>query len=244
VASTPVIPQHIQLEKAKSFSTPGASPSPSLAGAVSGQPSPALVPRINGAAPMNGLNGIGPAGPNGHQSQGAPLQNGHAPVAPPPPPPIYKEKTRAPGRGLADALIQSILVRTHYGIPVSHERKFRLEIPAHPKLAQQNFTVHIPANQFKLQIVPTLGSLVEQQRAHRLFVTLDGQMVPRGTPTPAPDDPLPQNALVFDALLHPGTNVIVVSVIAALPNGQKLPSGADCELESITIYAHLMKASA
>lgn len=103
--------------------------------------------------------------------------------------------------------------------------------------------MHIPANQYKLQIVPTLAPLDQQQRQHRLFVTMNGAMVARGTPTPAPDDPLPPNALVFEAMLQPGTNLIVVTIIAALPKGQKLPSGADCELEKITINAYLSKAN-
>jgi hypothetical protein len=116
-----------------------------------------------------------------------------------------------------------------------------LEVPAHPKLAQQNFTVHIPANQYKLQIVPTLSPLEQQQRHHRLFVTVNNLLVSRGTPTPAPDDPLPPNAMVFEVMLQPGTNQIVVTIVAALPKGQKLPCGADCEVERVIINAYLSK---
>jgi hypothetical protein len=143
--------------------------------------------------------------------------------------------------GFADALISNLLIRTLYGVPVPHERRFRLEIPAHPKLAHQNLTVHIPANQSRLQIVPTLAPLDHQQRPHRLFVTINGNLASRGTPTPAPDDPLPPNALVFEVMLQTGTNLIAVTLVAALPKGQKLPSGADCEVERITINAFLAK---
>ncbi len=73
---------------------------------------------------------------------------------------------------------------------------------------------------------------------------MNGHMITRGTPTPAPDDPLPPNALVFEVMLQPGTNMIAITVVAALPKGQKLPSGADCEMEKITINAHLSKYSA
>jgi hypothetical protein len=145
--------------------------------------------------------------------------------------------------GLADALIQSVLIRTLYGVPVPPERRFRLEILAHPTLAQQNLTVHIPANQYKLQIIPNLAPLDQQQRHHRLFVTMNGHLVSRGTPTPAPDDPLPLNALVFEVGLQPGTSVIAITLVSALPKGQKLPNGSDCELERITINAHLSKLS-
>lgn len=143
--------------------------------------------------------------------------------------------------GLSDALIQSVLVRTLYGVPVPPERRFRLEIPAHPRLAQQNLTVHIPANQSKLQIIPTIAALDQKLQHHRLFVTVNGHNIMRGTPTPAPDDPLPPNALVFEVALQPGTSIIAITTVAALPKGQKLPSGADCELERITIHAHLSR---
>lgn len=102
-ANTPGGPlQHLQLEKARSFSTPGASPTPPFVGVRqegSAQPSPAMIPRVNGAVALNGQNGIGPIGQNTPQLPiGAPVQNGHPP-APPPPPPIYDKKFRAAGRG-------------------------------------------------------------------------------------------------------------------------------------------------
>lgn len=49
------------------------------------------------------------------------------------------------------------------------------------------------------------------------------------------------NAMVFDVGLQLGTNIINVSVIAALPKGQKLPNGADCELEKMMVNVHLMR---
>jgi len=42
-------------------------------------------------------------------------------------------------------------------------------------------------------------------------------------------------------MLQTGTNLIAVTLVAALPKGQKLPSGADCEVERITINAFLAK---
>ncbi|KAK1828548.1 Bromodomain-containing protein [Podospora conica] len=243
LAPAPLAPQHIQLEKARSASTSGQSPSPSYVSArldAPIQPGPNMQPRMNGTGPLGTPNGAH-AAQNTPQRNGS-LQNGHSPmVHAPPPPPLYDQPFRSPGRGLNDALLPNLLVRTLYGVPVPPERRFRLEIPAHPKLAHQNFTVHIPANQHKLQIVPTLSPLDQQQRHHRLFVTLNGLLVTRGTPTPAPDDPLPPNAMVFEVMLQPGTNQIVVAIIAALPKGQKLPGGAECEVERITINAHLSK---
>jgi len=146
--------------------------------------------------------------------------------------------------GLADALIASLLVRTHPTIPVEQrqERRFRLELPAHPKLARQNLTFHLNGIHTRLQLIPRLAPLEQQQRQYRLFVTVNGHTVGRATPLPLPDDPIPPNAPVFDLMLHPGTNMITVIIIAALPKGQKLPGGEECEVEKFTLNAHLSRA--
>lgn len=227
----------ISQDKARSLSA-SAAPSPAftqakLEGGIQQSPVP-LPPR----AGMNGAT-MGPGTLTPQQPDSAALQNGHVPVvAPPLPPPIWDKIYRAPGRGLADALIHSILIRTHPSIPL--ERRFRLEVPAHPKLAQQNLTVHLPTNHSRLQLIPRLSPIMEQQqRQYRLFITINGSVVGRATPLPIPDDPLPVNAIVFDLPLQPGTTVISVTMIAALPKGQKLSNGAECELERISINAFL-----
>lgn len=141
---------------------------------------------------------------------------------------------------ISDALINSILVRTHPTIPL--ERRFRLEIPAHPRFSQQNITVHLPAGHSRLQLIPRIAYLEQQHRQYRIFVAINNQFVGRATPLPIPDDPLPANAMVFECNLQPGTNQITVTMIAALPKGQKLPGGEDCELERFVINAYLPKA--
>ncbi|KAK0734235.1 hypothetical protein B0T26DRAFT_61084 [Lasiosphaeria miniovina] len=225
-----------QPDKAASLSAAGPSPSPSVPGFKHEgvlQQLPVAIPRSNGAVPM-------PTNmTNGHAA--VVQMNGHPPpvAAPPPPPPLYDSRIRAPGRGLADALIPSLLLRTHPSIPL--ERRFRLEIPAHPKIAQQNIAVHIPGNHSRLQLIPRLAPLEQQQRPYKLFVTINNQTVGRATPLPIPDDPLPPTAMVFDLALQPGTNLIVVTLIAALPRGHKLPNGAECEIEKITINAFMSK---
>lgn len=247
------LPPH--LDKTKSGS--GVSPSP-----TAGWARPAFEDRgqalPGGQARVNGAPGT-VDGPNGSAS-GAPLQNGHSqpPVAAPPPPLIYDRKLRAPGKGkcspitqsdqgvitnasldISDALITSILVRTHPTIPL--ERRFRLEIPAHPRFSQQNITVHLPPGHSRLQLIPRIAYLEQQHRQYRIFVAINNQFVGRATPLPIPDDPLPSNAMVFECSLQPGTNQIAVTMIAALPKGQKLPGGEDCELERVTINAYLPK---
>lgn len=240
-----------------------ASGSPSAMGATPAQRSAAVVPRPDGDAPnaMQGPNGIPAPGQNPQQGLNASqLQNGHAAAAPIPGPLVHDKKYRAPGRGrtlcgnliignmgdsntvppgLADALLPSVLVRTHPSIAI--DRRFRLEIPAHPKEAQQNISVHIPAIHSRLQLIPRLAPLEQQGRPYRLYVSINGQTVGRATPLPVPEDPLPVNAMVFDLGLQYFTNIIMITVIAALPKGQKLPNGADCEVERMTINAHLLR---
>lgn len=133
----------------------------------------------------------------------------------------------------------SVLIRTHPTVAMDH--RFRLEIPAHPKEAHQNITLHIPGNHSRLQLIPRLAPFEQQGRQYRLFVMVNGQMVGRATPLPVPDDPLPQNAVVFDIGLQLMTNIITLSVIASLPKGQKLPNGADCEVEKLVLNIQLLR---
>lgn len=225
-----------QLDKPMSLPSAGGSPSPPV---IAPGP-PSMVPRPNGHVPspmmmMNGQHGY----PGSHQA----LQNGHLPPAPAPapapPPPLWDNLVRAPGRGIADSLLPSVLVRTHPTVP--GDRRFRMELPADPKLAQQSVTFHLPASHSRLQLVPRLAPFEQQGRQYKLIVQINGQMVGRATPIPAPDDPLPLNAMVFDLGLTLGTNMIVVTVVASLPKGQKLENGASAEVERLTMNVHLTR---
>lgn len=45
----------------------------------------------------------------------------------------------------------------------------------------------------------------------------------------------------FDAILHPGINVVEVHLIAAIPRHERVPGGAETELEIFTIFVNVMK---
>jgi hypothetical protein len=239
----------------------GASPSPAVP-AFKAEPSnhasPALASRAN-VVTTNGISGVHtPAQPSQQPIPVPPLQNGYPLPPPAPPVPSYDSKIRAPGRGellesfshrrgtrlmhglgIADALITSVTMRTHPSIHT--DSRFKYELRAHPKLAQQNVAVVVPAKHKMMQIIPKIAPLEQQFRQFRLFVLFNNMMLHRTTPLPIPDDPLPANALVYDATLQPGVNAIQVHVIAALPKGQKLPNGSECELEKFTILVHLLR---
>jgi hypothetical protein len=121
------------------------------------------------------------------------------------------------------------------------DHRFRLDIPAHPTEAQQNLTLHIPGNHSRLQLIPRLPPLRQQGRQYRMFVAVNGQMMHPSAPLPVPDDPLPPDAVVFEANLQHVTNIITVTVIASLPKGQKLPNGADCEVEKLVLNVQLLR---
>ena len=138
----------------------------------------------------------------------------------------------------ADALITNLCIRTH--LSLNQERRFVFNLPAHPKEAQQSVTINLPINHWKIQIVPRLNPALEaQQRPYKLFVIVNGQTL--GRQIPPPQDPVDPGCQVFDAQLHAGVNTIMIQMIAAVPKGQKLPNGADAELEKITVLANLLK---
>ncbi|KAB5584886.1 hypothetical protein GE09DRAFT_6420 [Coniochaeta sp. 2T2.1] len=242
-----------QLEHMRSTSGAVASPSPPIPGVkqelANGQ-SPAVTPRLSGAPSQPS-----PFAPVPHlQPQflppGAPVQNGYHP---PPverqverPSPIYNKFKRAPGRGLSDALITSLHIRGHPNLPLENGVRFSLSIPADPVYAQQNTTVHVPNYQYKLQVIPKIAPLERQNRAYRLFVVCNGSVLSRTAPLPIPGDTLliqdREMAMVFDANLGLGMNEIQVHLVAALPKGQKLPGGEECEVEIFRVVAQLLRA--
>lgn len=105
-----------------------------------------------------------------------------------------------------------------------------------------NVSVHIPGPHYRLQLIPRLAPLEQEGRQYKLFVSINGQTVGRSAPLPIPDDPLPVSALVFDLNLQYTTNIIMVTVVAMLPKGQKLPGGEEAEVEKMIINAQLLRA--
>jgi hypothetical protein len=61
----------------------------------------------------------------------------------------------------------------------------------------------------------------------------------RAAPLPVADDPLSQDALVYEANLHSGVTVIEVVIVAALPLPLMLANGYRGEVERVNIHAFL-----
>ncbi|KZL87144.1 bromodomain containing protein [Colletotrichum incanum] len=239
-------PQAIPAAMDRLRSVSVASPSPSVANNIkredAARPSPAVTPGHAGTPsafppPATGqaanlssatFQPIGVAQP---QSQTNGIQQQ--------PKPLWDQTRRAPGKGAADALISSLKVHTHPMVNV--ERRFEITLLPLEKEAQQSVTVHMPPNHLRVQIVLVVPSSLEKEgRQWRLFVLVNRQIAHQAHPVPG--QVLPLGARVFDAQLQAGAvNTIEVSVAAALPKGQKLPSGADFEVEQMTVLAHVAK---
>ncbi|GJD02839.1 hypothetical protein ColKHC_11664 [Colletotrichum higginsianum] len=153
--------------------------------------------------------------------------------------PLWDQTRRAPGKGAADALISSLRVQTHPMINV--ERRFEITMLPLEKEAQQSVTVHMQPSHLRVQLILVVPSFLEKEgRQWRLFVSVNRQMAHQAHPVPG--QVLPLGARVFEAQLQAGAvNNIEVSIAAALPKGQKLSSGADFEVEQMTVFAHVAK---
>lgn len=198
---------------------------------------------------MQPVNGYG-------QPQPLSVSNGHAPVVFSPPKPLYDIKYRGIGTrrlvpklqiyphfanypgDVKDAILTNLCIRTP--LDSNPERRFVFNVPPSPKLLQQNFTINLGPTQWKLQIVPRISTLLEeQQRPYKLFILVNGQVLSRGVPNPR--EPLQAGELMFDASLHQGVNTISVHMMAALPNGETLPNGSDAVLEKVMVLANVVK---
>ncbi|OLN82908.1 Chromatin structure-remodeling complex subunit rsc1-like protein 2 [Colletotrichum chlorophyti] len=227
-------------------STSVASPSPSLANNVKredvSRPSPAVTPGNANtpsvfAPPAGQIVGMSNAhfqpigGPQTQPSQTNGIQQ--------PPKPLWDQRSRAPGKGAADALISSLKVQTHPMINV--ERRFEITLKPLEKESQLSATVQMPSNQLRVQIIPILAALLEKEaRQYRLWVLVNRHIIYQTHAIPG--QVLPLGARVFEAQLQAGiVNTIEVHVAAALPKGQKLPSGADFEVEQMTVLANVVR---
>lgn len=218
--------------------------------------SPAIPPQLSNGYSSSAFRPVMPP-VNGYGQPPHPaMPNGHAPpLVLEPPRPLYDIKYRGGGtsklgtpgyqrthanfaKDVKDAILKNLCIRTP--LDNNPDRRFVFNVPAHPKLLQQSFTIVLGPTQWKLQIVPRISSaLEEQQRPYKLFIMINGVVLGRGTPNPR--DPIQPDELLYDASLHQGVNTIKIQMIAALPKGETLPNGSDAVLETITIMANVMR---
>ncbi|CAK7218032.1 hypothetical protein SCUCBS95973_003352 [Sporothrix curviconia] len=257
-AATPAALDKV-LDKTRGLSH-AASPSPSVAAATLGakresssRASPALSQRPNGTSAAANGSPAPAAAAKGTAAAGAALSttNGETvtPIVPPkpvvPPRPAYESKFREQSR---QPLLTNLSIRTHPALTTG-DRRYEIQLPPHPKLTQRSVTLNIPAGQWRQQLYVSLNPAIQkQQRPFKMFVISNGATL---GPVPTPPTPPPQHnaaapevdehAKLYEVNLHPGVNVVQVQLIVGLAKDQKLPNGADAELEKTTIFANMMK---
>jgi hypothetical protein len=239
--STPAQAINPQLEKARSTSVSAApSPSPSTqavskpeeAGSVA---SSAVVPQ-----PQNSLP-AGQATPGVPTAATGPI---FAPIPVAPPQPITnplingymdQKHPRRPGKGLDDALIESVKIQVHPTLQ-SHSPVLATVKP-NPKEMDQAATVNLPSHLTRILVVTAIPNHLHN-RQYSLWTLVNKQpFKPLHLQAPGQQP----NERAFEAMLHHGINVIETHLIAAIPRGERVPEGPEVELEVFTITVNVLR---
>ncbi|KAI0431554.1 Bromodomain-containing protein [Xylaria sp. FL1042] len=232
-----------QLDKARSMSASVGPPSPSVMGATkiedvvqTVQTAPITRPQ---ATPTTFQHFV-PVVVNAS----TPTTNGTTPqYQPPPPPPPKKsatdileaQKYRPRPIREAEALMPRLVIMTHPSAQI--ENKLVTTFPASATEYQQEIVVNIPLNQFRLQLKPQVASFLEtEQREWKLNVIQDAtRLFPSSVSFDKRGEP------VFDVTLRFGINRVEVTLVAALPKGEKAPNGLNMEMERFVLHMNLLK---
>lgn len=136
----------------------------------------------------------------------------------------------------ADALITNVVVTTHPTLNLQQHATYNF--PASDIKKEPSFAFHLHAEQYSIQIKPTLApSLID--RHHKLFVVVDTVTVLPALPI-IPGHPVDPLHPLFELRLHPGGNRIDLEITAFLPPGSRSPGGPDFLMERWNLNAFLM----
>ncbi|GAW22690.1 hypothetical protein ANO14919_122330 [Xylariales sp. No.14919] len=234
-----------QLEKARSMSASVGPPSPGVKSVVGVpktedvvQTAPVSRPQ---ATPTMTFQHFVPVVVN----TPTPVHNGTTPQyqQPPPPPPPPKrsptdileaQKYRPHPIREADALMPRLVITIHPSLQV--ENNIITAFPASATDYHQEIVVNVPLSQFRLQVKPQVASYLEtEQREWKLNVIHD---TTRLYPSSGPYD---KREPIFDVTLRYGINRLEVTLIAALPRGDKAPNGLNMEMERFVVHLNLLK---
>ncbi|KAF4457956.1 Protein polybromo-1 [Fusarium austroafricanum] len=240
--STPAQAINPQLEKARSTSLSAVpSPSPSAQGALKAEE----IPRASPAA--------APQPPSATLSQATPGASAAAPVVPAPAPapapaappqPIHnplvngymeQRHPRRPGKGIDDALIESVKIQVHPTLQ-SHS-PILATIRPNPKEMNQAAAVNLPSHLTRILTVTAIPSHL-QNRQYSLWTLVNKQPLAPIHHQAAGQQP---HERAFEAMLHSGVNVVETHLIAAIPRDERVPGGPEVELEVFTIFVNVLR---
>ena len=128
-----------------------------------------------------------------------------------------------------------LVITTHPSAQV--ENKLVATFLASATEYQQEVVVNMPISHFRLQFKPQVAPFLEaEQREWKLNVMHDAaRLFPTSVSFDRRGEP------VFDVTLRYGINRLEVTLIAALPRGEKTPSGLNMEMERFVIHMNLLK---
>ncbi|KPM37155.1 hypothetical protein AK830_g9405 [Neonectria ditissima] len=226
-----VQPSLPQLDKARSVSASVPSPSPSTIVTLKAEDgsavSPVVVPRSASAVSAQATPTIGAPIPavQSQPVQQNPLVNGY----------MEQKRFRGPGKGVDDALISRVKVQLHPAVQAQSSTV--ATVMPHPTEMVQSATVNLPAHLGRVLVIPLLPDLL-RTRQYSLWTVVNKQ----------PLKPSHQQALgqqpqerAFEAILHPGVNVVETHLIAAIPRSERVPGGPEVELEVFTIFINVLR---
>ncbi|KAI0103450.1 Bromodomain-containing protein [Daldinia grandis] len=240
-----------QLEKARSMSASAGPPSPLAAGLTKSEdavrPSPAFTNQQQFAPPAMppASNAIPSVLPNSLPNV---IPNGVLPTPPPPPPPppppapklsaaeiLEAQKYRPYPIRESEAIMPKLIIMSHPELQI--ENRMSITIPASLTETQQELILNAPTSYYRLRLKPEVAPFLEaQQREWKLNVIHNGaRLYPPQSHLNKPGEP------VFDVTLQFGLNRLEVSLVAALPKGQKAPNGLTMEMEKFVVHLNVLR---
>ncbi|KAI1465390.1 Bromodomain-containing protein [Daldinia caldariorum] len=232
-----------QLEKARSMSASAGPPSPSAAALTKSEdavrPSPAFTTHQHFAPPVipPASNAVPNALPNTLPNV---VPNGDIPTPPPAPKLsaaeiLEAQKYRPRPIKQSEAIMPSLVIMSHPELQI--ENRMLITIPASPTETQQELVLNAPTSYYRLRLKPEVASFLEaEQREWKLNVIHNGARL-----YPPQIQPNKPGELVFDVTLQFGLNRIEVSLVAALPKGQKAPNGLTMEMEKFVVHLNVLR---
>lgn len=147
---------------------------------------------------------------------------------------IYKQQTLT-NLGIDDALIESMKIQVHPTLQ-SHSPVLATIRP-NPKEMEQSATLNLPPHLTRILAVTAIPSHL-QTRQYSLWTLVNKQPL-KPIHHQAPGQQPHERA--FEAMVHPGLNVLESHLIAAIPRDERVPGGPEVELEVFTISINVLR---
>ncbi|KAI1752225.1 Bromodomain-containing protein [Xylaria castorea] len=238
-----------QLEKARSMSASVGPPSPSVIGVTKTEDTVQTAPVARPQATPTTFQHFVPVvmnAPAPTANSTTPQYQQTLPQAPPPPPPppapkrsatdiLEAQKYRPRPIRETEALMPRLVITTHPSVQV--ENKLFMAFLASATEYQQEIVVNAPLSHFRLQLKPQVAPFLEpEHREWKLHVIHDtSRIYPSSVSFDKRGEP------VFDVTLRYGINRVEVTLLAALPKGERAPNGLNMEMERFVVHLNLLR---